>query len=101
MTSLRVLLIDDSESDATLLIAELRRNDFDPVTERVDTEIQMREALKKEAWDIILTDYRMPQLNGLEVLKIIKASPSGYSGDYGLWKNRRGNGRRSSPCGRL
>ena len=42
---LRVLLIEDSEADAELLLDELRRGGFDPVSERADTADAMRASL--------------------------------------------------------
>ena len=34
---LRVLIVEDSEDDALLLLEEFRRNDYEPIHERVDT----------------------------------------------------------------
>jgi len=67
---LRVLIIEDSENDAILLLRELRRSGYAPVHERVDTAAAMRDALENKKWDIIISDFVMPQFSGLEALKL-------------------------------
>lgn len=69
---LRVLLIEDSPSDAEIEIAELRRAGFDVAAEVVDTREQVRERLKKTAYDIILADYSLPNFRGMDALDIIR-----------------------------
>ena len=67
---MRLLIIEDSENDALLLLRELRKGGYQPEYKRVDTEIAMIEALEKDKWDIIISDYSMPQFNGIAALKI-------------------------------
>lgn len=69
---LRVLIVDDSEADAKLLLRELQRGGFEPAFERVDTYEAMKTALAKRTWDIIVADYAMPVFNGLEALGLMK-----------------------------
>jgi CheY-like chemotaxis protein len=57
--ALRVLIVEDSEIDAALLVRELRRG-YELTFERVQTEDTMREALRKQAWDVVISDYSMP-----------------------------------------
>ena len=45
--SLRVLIIDDSENDALLIIRELKKGGYNPVYERVETSASMKKSLKK------------------------------------------------------
>jgi diguanylate cyclase (GGDEF)-like protein/PAS domain S-box-containing protein len=71
---LRILMIEDSEDDAALLVRELRRNGYDPTFERVDTPQSMTAALAKQAWDVILCDYTLPQFNAPAALKLIQES---------------------------
>ena len=40
--------------------------------ERVDTERQMRAALERETWDVILCDYSIPNFGALPALKLVK-----------------------------
>ena len=44
-TPLNLLIIEDSEDDALLLVRELSKNGYDLVSERVDTREAMRAAL--------------------------------------------------------
>src|ERR1043166_6371975 len=69
---LYVLLIEDSQDDAELLLTELRRGGFEPIYERVETAGELRTALDQGAWDLVLSDYRMPRFDGLEALSILK-----------------------------
>jgi len=69
---LRVLLVEDSEDDALLLLRELRSGGFEPVHERVDTAKGLADALKNRKWDIVISDYSIPGFGGLEALKIFK-----------------------------
>jgi PAS domain S-box-containing protein len=61
---LRVLIVEDSEADALLIVRELRRGGFLPVFERVETPASMRTALETRAWDLIISDYSMPEFEG-------------------------------------
>jgi diguanylate cyclase (GGDEF)-like protein len=65
---LRVLLIEDSQDDALLLLHELRRCDYDPAFERVDTLAAMQAALDRQTWDVIIADYTLPRFSALEAL---------------------------------
>ncbi|HQP08437.1 MAG TPA: HD domain-containing phosphohydrolase [Anaerolineaceae bacterium] len=73
-TLLQVLLIDDSEDDALLILRELRQGGFHPISERVDTESAMKAALANKEWDLILSDYNMPFFSTYEALSILKES---------------------------
>jgi two-component system sensor histidine kinase EvgS len=69
---LRVLIIEDSENDALLLLRELKRAGYEPVHERVYTALDMNTALEKQYWDVIISDFVMPQFSGLEALKLVQ-----------------------------
>jgi diguanylate cyclase (GGDEF)-like protein/PAS domain S-box-containing protein len=69
-----VLIVDDSEDDAELLVWELRRHAYEPVWEIVDDAAAMRAALASRRWDIILCDYHIPGFGGLEALQVLKES---------------------------
>ena len=72
--SLRVLIVEDSEDDARLVLRELRHSGYEPVFERVDSEAAMRKALADKHWDLILSDYMIPGFGGMEALRIAKES---------------------------
>lgn len=67
---LKVLLIEDSEDDAQLVLLELRRGGFKPEYFRVETADQFREALVKDQWDVVLSDHNLPQFNAPSALAI-------------------------------
>ena len=69
---LRVLVIEDSEDDTLLVIRALQTGRYDPIYERVETRDAMHQALEREAWDIIISDYKMPHFSGLAALKLYK-----------------------------
>ncbi len=71
---LRVLIVDDSEDDTLLLVRKLKRDGFNPTFERVDTPEAMEDALSKNTWDIILSDYNMPRFDAFAALAILKKS---------------------------
>ena len=68
---LRVLLVEDSEDDALLIIDELREGGYDPAFERVETRESMEAALNAQVWDIIIADYRLPTFSGIEALEMV------------------------------
>lgn len=72
--NLRVLMIEDSEDDALLILRELRKNGYHTAYERVETESEMRAALSGREWDLILSDYNMPHFSTSEALSIAKES---------------------------
>ena len=71
---LRVLIIEDSENDADLLVRELRRGGYEVESERVETGEAMRAALAQKTWDLILSDYKMPRFDATRALKVLHAS---------------------------
>ena len=70
--ALRILIVEDSENDAELLLRELRKSGFAPEHKRVETAEAMRAALVKENWDIIVSDYSMPYFDGISALNVMK-----------------------------
>jgi PAS domain S-box-containing protein len=74
MTPLRVLIVEDSESDAKLILRELRRTDRDVEYERVEDADAMRSALARSSWDVILADWSMPRFSAPLALEILEES---------------------------
>lgn len=68
-----MLIVEDSEDDALLLVRELRRTGHDVVSRRVDDERSLRRALSEATWDVILADYSLPRFGGVEALRIVKS----------------------------
>ncbi len=71
-TRLRVLLVEDSESDAALIVRHLSVADYDVSWARVETASQMRAALEKPDWDIVIADYKLPGFDAPAALAILQ-----------------------------
>jgi signal transduction histidine kinase len=69
---LRLLLIEDSEDDELLLLAELRSCGYEPAHTRVESLEELQRALSAGPWDAIISDYVLPGFNGLEALPLVK-----------------------------
>ena len=70
----KVLIVEDSEDDATLELHALRRGGFAPASRRVQTASELKAALAEERWDAVLSDFNMPGFTGLEALRIVRAA---------------------------
>ncbi len=70
MAAKKILIIDDEESIVKFLSMSLKADGYDTVT--AYNGKQGIEVFKKELPDIVLTDIKMPGMDGLEVLRQIK-----------------------------
>src|SRR5271156_6402389 len=70
--SIRVLILEDSENGALLLIRNIEKAGFDPVYERVESADAMISALEKHSWDILISDHSMPHFSAIQALEILK-----------------------------
>ena len=70
--SLRVLLVEDSEEDALLLVRELKRGGYEPTFERVDTAPAMLAALERQGWDLVVGDHSMPAFSSTAALALLR-----------------------------
>src|ERR1051325_2068335 len=71
-TGLKVLVVEDSENDAELLLHALSKAGYKPTARRVDNAAEMEAALAQDTWDLIISDYVLPQFSGLDALKILQ-----------------------------
>src|SRR5688572_18298131 len=71
-TPLRVLILDDSAEDALLMVRTIEKAGYTVETRRIYTEADLKKVLEEQVWDVILSDYTMPQFTGLEALMICK-----------------------------
>src|SRR5437879_4299724 len=69
---LRVLIVEDDERDAALMLHELQRGDYDVTHQRVDTPEAMSAALEKQPWDLVLSDFTMPRFSAPAALSLVK-----------------------------
>jgi signal transduction histidine kinase len=69
---LRVLLIEDSESDAGLIVRQLEKAGYAVTANRVQAAEALRTALANFAFDLIIADYQMPQFDAPSALAIVR-----------------------------
>ena len=69
---LRVLIVEDAPADAELALRELRRAGIDCDAHRVETDADFRRALEEFGPDVILSDFSMPQFDGMRALAIAR-----------------------------
>jgi two-component system, cell cycle sensor histidine kinase and response regulator CckA len=69
---IHVLLVEDSADDADLVLAELRFKGYGPIARRVQDATELRLALADHEWDVVISDYRLPQFSGPEALKLVQ-----------------------------
>src|SRR6185295_16158404 len=69
---LRLLIIEDSEDDADLVLRALRKDGYEPDWERVDTSEAMQSALGRQNWDVIISDHSMPVFSAPAALALLR-----------------------------
>ncbi|HEV8582803.1 MAG TPA: ATP-binding protein [Thermoanaerobaculia bacterium] len=70
---LRVLLVEDLEDDAELILRDLRRGGYEPDYRRVETAEEMASALDEGGWEIVLSDYNLPRFSAPAALELLKS----------------------------
>lgn len=71
--TLRVLMVEDSEDDAAIIVRHLKRAGYKVAARRVETETDMSLALDQENWDLIISDYRMPAFSTPAALALMQS----------------------------
>ena len=69
---LQILLIEDSEDDAYLLLREIQHGGYQVEWERVETAEAMQSALMRQKWDLIICDFSLPSFNAPNALALLK-----------------------------
>jgi len=69
---LAVLIVEDTESDAQLIVRLLKKASYEINFEQVETAAQMRAMLEKQVWDVVISDYSLPQFNGHAALRLLQ-----------------------------
>ena len=70
MESTRLLLVEDEEDDAALLLSRLRQAGFELQHRTVWTRDDFLAALNRGPWDVVISDYNIPGFGGLEALQL-------------------------------
>jgi len=71
---IRLLICEDSDDDALLLVTHLRRGGLDVTAERADTAEQAAVALRLRPPDLVFSDYHMPGFSAERALELLHAS---------------------------
>ncbi|MBF0105662.1 MAG: response regulator transcription factor [Deltaproteobacteria bacterium] len=70
--NISILLMEDNENDALLLVREIERYGYTPQWSRFETAHEMRAALGRQSWDLIIADYCLPQFSAPAALQLMK-----------------------------
>lgn len=73
---MRALVVDDSRAMRTILSRILRELGFEPIA-AVDG-VDALDKLGPNSVDLALVDWNMPNMNGLELVKNLRGSPTHY-----------------------
>ena len=71
--TIRLLMVEDDEADAALILASLKSRGMEIWHHRVWSRAGLASALAQEPWDLVLCDYNMPQFDALSALAMVKA----------------------------
>jgi DNA-binding NtrC family response regulator len=69
---LNVLLVEDSEDDAWMILREFEKQGTKVYSERVQSSAALNDALDRHSWDVVISDYRMPRFSGMTALAIVR-----------------------------
>lgn len=72
--NLKLLVVEDSEDDAILLLHQIKSGGYSPDIKRVQTIDELEQALADKNWDIIITDHNLPGATSNDVIKSIRDS---------------------------
>lgn len=70
---LQALVIEDCEDDYDLLLLKLRQAGFEPMAIRVETLVEVEDALARQDWQIVISDFDLPGFDGLRALDLVRA----------------------------
>ena len=71
MAKKRILLVDDEKAVRTLVATALKKDDYEvDIAENGAVAVHY---LNKRLFDLVITDYMMPEMDGLELIRAIKS----------------------------
>src|SRR5512144_66693 len=73
-TPLRVLIVEDSEFDAQVIVSLLRKGGYDVTFQRVEDAESMKQSLATGHWQLVLADYNLPTFNAPAALEVLKST---------------------------
>ena len=72
LNTLRILQVEDSASDAALILRHFEKAGYEVHSERVEHADAMRIALRREAWDAVIADYHLPRFDAPHALAVLR-----------------------------
>jgi signal transduction histidine kinase len=69
---LRALVIEDCEDDCELLLLKLKESGFEPEAQRVESIAEVKSALARQRWDVVISDFDLPGFDGLRALSLVR-----------------------------
>ena len=70
---IHILLVEDSEDDALLIVRHIERAGYEVIVDRVVDMWTMNESLQRKSWDLVIADYMLPAFNGLAALALLQS----------------------------
>lgn len=70
--NINILAVEDSEEDYILILRHINKQFESVFAKRVETQEDLENELS-HPWDLVISDYSLPGLNGLEVLKKVRS----------------------------
>lgn len=70
---LKIIVLEDMKSDADIINSELRRANISAKIIHVNNQYSFQRSLQKCVPDLVLSDYNIPQFNGMGALMTVKA----------------------------
>lgn len=80
---MKILIVDDSKAMRLIVIRTLRQAGFgDHQLEEATNGAEALGAIRANKHDVVLSDWNMPEMNGLQLLEALRAE--GYRGRFGF-----------------
>src|SRR5438445_1689186 len=71
-SQLRALVVEDEPADVELALRALRQAGLDATADVAQTATEFSELIRKNSYDVILADYKLPNWNGMEAVEILR-----------------------------
>lgn len=69
---IRLLIVEDVEDHALLVVRELQKGGMDTSFQRVESPEELQAALDAATWDAIISDYNLPAFTGIDALRLVQ-----------------------------
>lgn len=74
LSDIKILLVDDEKQIVRLVTDVLTHLGFDSIT-TASTGAQAAELLRRTRYDFMITDWRMPEMQGIDLIRFVRTSP--------------------------